>query len=211
MREQLASSPDFVTTEELLTEDRSEACRAAVRAFRPGRVPAALVAAFLLTALGAVAAVLVTSTLLGRPVIRPMVIAWAGGLIHTLRWSDPLTLAVTGGVAFAGLLLVLSALLPGRARTTALAGDDPRFIAGITRPGLRTALRAAASQVSGIDRARVRLRGRLRPRVAVYAVTGFRNPANFGEQVADAVRARLARIDPVRIPRVTVRLTWRKD
>lgn len=200
-----------MAVEELLVPDRSDACRAAVRAFRPRRVVPASLAALLLTAAGASFAIQVISTMLGHPMLRPAVTAPAGRLVHTLRWSDPAALATGGAVVLAGLLLVLSAALPGRTRTTALAGDDPRFVAGIGRSALRAALRETARGVPGVAAATVRLRGRLRPCVVAHAVTGFRNPGNLAEQVADAVRARLDDFDPVRVPRVAVHLTWRKD
>jgi hypothetical protein len=202
---------ELVTVEELLVPDNSGACRAAIRAFRPRRVVLAVLMASLLTAAGASVAAQVISTMLGHPVLRPAVSAPAGRLIHTLRWSDPVVLATGGGVALAGLLLVLSALLPGRARTMALAGDDPRFVTGVRRSSLRVMLRATTQDVPGIAGATIRLRGRLRSRAVVHAVTGFGDPGDLGDQVAGAVHARLDGLDPLRPPRVTVRLSRRKD
>jgi uncharacterized protein DUF6286 len=200
-----------VTAEELLAPDNSGACRAAVRAFRPRRVFPAALTASLLTVAGASAATQVISAMLGRPVLRPAVTAPAGHLLGTLRWSDPAALATGAAMAAGGLLLVLSALLPGRARTVALAGDDPEFVMGVRRRSLRTTLRAAVLDVPGVTGASVRLRGRMRLRARVRAVSGFHDAGCMEEQVAEAVSDRLALLDPVRTVRVCVRLISRKD
>ena len=197
--------------DELLLPDDDQARRTAVRAFRPRRVLPAVLAASSLTAAGGSVAAQVVSTLLGHPLLRPGELARAGRLAHVLRWSDPAVLATAGGLALAGLLLVLAALLPGRTRTVALAGDDPAFVLGVRRSSLRSALRRETLHVPGVEDAKVRLRGRLRPRATVRVVTGFRNPGNLGDQLADAVRARLDDLDPVRATRVAVRLSPRKD
>ena len=188
------------------SDGRSHACRAAVRAFRPRRVlPASLVAS-LLTVTGATAAVQIVSTAFGHPLLRPRVTAPVVRLLHTLSWHDRIPMAAGGALAFAGLLLVLSALLPGRTRTAPLAGDDPRFVTGLGRASLRAALLATVLDVPGVESATVRLRGRVRPRAEVRVVAGFRDPGDLGEQVADAVRDRLEDLDPVRVPEVAVRV-----
>lgn len=197
---------ELVAATELLVPDDSGACRAAVRAFRPRRVIPAVLTASLLAAAGGTVAVHMISTKLGRPVLRPEVTAHAGRLAAPLRWGDPAVLAAGAGIALGGLLLLLSALLPGRTRTVPLAGDDPEFVMGVRRRSLRAALRAAALDVPGITKARVRLRGRLRPCVRVRAVTRFHNEGNLPDQVADAVRARLDDLGPARPTPVHVRL-----
>jgi hypothetical protein len=186
-------------------------CRAAVRAFRPRRVVPAFAVALPVTAAGALVAVQIASARLGHPALPPAEIERAARLLRATRWSDPAALAASVAVALAGSLLVLASALPGRGRTVALSGDDPRFIAGVTRSGLCAALRAAVLAVPGITDARVRLRGRLRPRAVVRAVTRFRNPSSLHDQVADATRARIAGIGPVRVPRVAVRIRCPED
>ncbi len=200
-----------MTADELLLPDDEGARRAAVRAFRPRRVLPAVLAASALTLAGGSAAAQMVSTVLGHPLVRPGALEPAGRLVRTLRWNDPAVLGTAGGLAFAGLLLVLAALLPGRTRTVALAGDDPAFVVGVRRSSLCTALLRESLHVPGVAAAKVRLHGRLRPRATVCAVTGFRNPGNLDDQLADAVRARLDDLDPVRPPRVAVRLRPRKD
>ena len=92
-----------------------------------------------------------------------------------------------------------------------LSGDDPGLVAGVRRRHLCAVLRAAALEVPGITRARVRLRRGLRTRVVVRAVTWYRNPESLREQVAATVRARLDGLRLIRVPRVTVRLRGRDD
>jgi hypothetical protein len=188
-------------------QDRSDGCRAAVRAFRPRRVLPASLAASLLTVAGAIVAAQVISARLGHPVLHPELTA---RFLHSLTWSDPELMAAGGGLMLAGLALVLAAVLPGRTGTAALAGDDPRFITGLVRSSLRADLHSTVVGVAGVDTATVRLRGRLRPRVEIRAVTDFRNAGNLGELVADAVRDRLEDLDPVRVPKVAVRVACRK-
>lgn len=186
-------------------------CRAAVRAFRPRRVLPAFAVALPVTVGGALVAVQIASVRIGHPALPPAQLEHAVRLMRATRWSDPAALGASAGVALAGLILVLAAVLPGRGRTVALSGDDAGFIAGITRPGLRTALRAAVFTVPGITDARIGLRGRLRPRAVVRAATRFRNPDSLQDQVAEAARARLAGIDPVRTPKVVVRVRHAED
>jgi hypothetical protein len=166
-----------------------------------------ILAASLLTAAGGSTVVQVFSSRLGHPVLRPEMTR----RLHTLTWNDPAPMAAGGGLALVGLLLVLAAVLPGRTRTAPLAGDDPRFVTGLSRSSLRAALQATVTDVPGVDAATVRLRGRLRPRAEIRAVGGFRDPGDLGEQVADAVRDRLADLDPVRVPEIAVHVAERKD
>jgi hypothetical protein len=189
---------------------RDDACRAAVRAFRPRRVLPASLAASLLTVAGAFATVHIVSTRLGHPVFRPRTTAGVVRLLHTLTWGDRLPMVAGGVLMLAGLLLVLTAVLPGRTRTAPLAGDDPRFVTGLGRSSLRAALVAAAREVPGVDSASVRLRGRLRPRAEVRVVTGTHDPEHLGEQVTAAVCDRLADLAPVRPPLVAVRVAERR-
>jgi len=177
-----------------------------VRAFRPRRVLPSILAASLLTVVGGSAAGQVISSRLGHPVLRP---EGTARLARTLSWNDPVPMAAGGGLALAGLLLVLAAVLPGRTRTAPLAGDDPRFITGLGRSSLRADLRATALDVPGVDAATVRLRGRLRPRVEVRATSGFSDPGDLAEQVADAVRDRLTDLGPVRVPEIAVHVAER--
>jgi hypothetical protein len=172
-------------------------------------LPASL-AASLLTVAGASAVVHIVSTRLGHPVLRPRTTAGAVRLLHTLTWGDPLPLVTGGVLMLTGLVMILAAVLPGRTRTAALAGDDPRFVAGLRRSSLRAALQVAAGAVPGVETATVRLRGRLRPRAEVRVATGFHDPEHLGEQVWAAVGDRIEELAPVRVPAVIVRVTERR-
>jgi uncharacterized protein DUF6286 len=197
---------------ELLENSAPEraATRAALRECRPRRATAALCAAVLLTGIGVVTALEVISRQIGRPA-HTRAVAGGNALLRELTWNDPAVLRAAAALTCAGLVLLSLGVLPGRTRMEPLQGMDPRLVATITRAGLRRSLAAAALGVPGIVRVTVRLRGRLRRRVVVYATTGYRNPANLADMVRDAVTARLEEIDPVRWQRVAVRLSWRQD
>jgi hypothetical protein len=168
-------------------------------------LPATFAASLLTVASGA-AAVQVVSAGLGHPMLRD-----AGRVLYALTWRDPAVQAAGGGLVAAGLLFVLSAALPGRTRTEALAGADPRFVTGLGRASLCAIVHAAAVAVPGVTAARVRLRARPRPRVRILAATAYPDPGNLEEQVAYAVRERLADLGPVRVPEVAVRIAVREE
>ncbi|WP_433334020.1 DUF6286 domain-containing protein [Spirillospora sp. CA-294931] len=170
--------------------------RRARRALRPRRRPATLLAAVLVTAIGGLA---MAALLLDVP-------PRADAFLRRTAWDDPAVLAAAAGLALTGLLLVLASL-PLRPRTLALHTTDPRLAASVRRSHARAALVAAARNVPGITRARVRLRRR----VTVRAATLYRNPANLPDMVRTAVTVRLAALGLARERRVRVRLTWRKD
>jgi hypothetical protein len=192
------------------TGSRSAARRAALREFRPDRVTAALCAACLVTAAGALTTVEVISRLVGRPVHEPLV-NQGGAALRELSWCEPPVLLVTGALTLAGLALLLLGTLPGRPGMEPLRGTDPQLAAAITRTGLRRSLAAAALGVPGITRVTVQLHGRIWRRVVVHATTLYRNPANLADLVSTAVAVRLEEIDPIRWRRVVVRLNWRQD
>ncbi|WP_143590922.1 DUF6286 domain-containing protein [Thermoactinospora rubra] len=93
------------------------------------------------------------------------------------------------GLAAAGALLLLHAVLPGRSRLVPLETGDPLVVVGITRAGLRRTLRAVAQGVDGVGKARVRLRGRL---IEVTVVTGSESQGSPLRKVGTAVGDRLA-------------------
>ncbi len=194
-------SLELVSADELLVPDHSGARRAAVRAFRPRRVVPSVLAASLLILAGATVAAQVVFSMLGHPPLPQ----------RTVRPDDPGVMGAAACVAFAGLLLLLSAMLPGRTRTVPLTGDDPAFVIGLRRSSLRSALAAESLLVPGVDEVNVRLRGRLRPCATVRAFTSLRNPGDLAGRLSDAVRDRLDELDPVRRTRVAVHLSHRKD
>ncbi|NYD49837.1 CBS domain-containing protein [Actinomadura luteofluorescens] len=191
-------------------QGRRQARRLAVRELRPRRALAGLAAALLVTAFGGVAAIELLAGALGSAV-HP--VPGVAPVVETLRrhaWNDPDVLTAAGAVAALGVAF-MAAALPGRLRGVPLAGADPRLAGVIGRAALRRALAAAAMEVPGIERARVRGLGIFRRGVLVRAATHYRNPANLADLVHDAVDARLDRIEPMHRPPVDVRLGWRKD
>lgn len=205
------SDEDTALTEDLSLPGRAEACRAASRAFRSRRVAPSLVAAGSVVATAAVTVVEVISTRAGRPVLGAGTTRGAARLLRALTWQHPVTCGAAALLMLAGLTLLLFALLPGKGRTVPLTGDDPAYAVGLRRSSFRQVLAGVAREVPGVKGVDVQFSGRLRPRVLVRAVTGFRNPGNLCEQVAGAVREYVDDLDPVRTPRVVVYLTWRKD
>ena len=177
---------------------RRAARLAALREFRPRRLPARLAVVLVMIVAGAMLA----RVALGRPDLL------RHDALGALRLDDPRVLLAAGALTAAGLVLVLLAALPGRTRLEPLRGLDPHVVAGVSRRGLRHALAATAARVPGIDSASVRLRGRIRRRVVVRVSTGYRDPGNLAELARDAVAGRLAEIAPVHSYRVIVRLTW---
>ncbi|MBY8863858.1 DUF6286 domain-containing protein [Nocardia sp. CA2R105] len=120
--------------------------------------------------------------------------------LHGIAWDDR-WVAVGGIVAIvAGLTLLMSAILPGRAVVLPLVGDDG-FTAGVARRGLRGALQDAAQSVEGVRSARVRLR---RKKVRIKIRTAYVHVAGLSERVGTAVDERMTRIGPDPAPRVVV-------
>lgn len=177
--------------------------RRASRALRPARtVPGALVALTLAAGLGATAAEIV-SGLLGAP------LGWvpvneAVELAGKTTWPDVATSALVA--AGAGALMLLLAVVPGRSRMVAVETSDPLIVIGITRSGLRRTLRAAAQQVVGVDKARVRLRRRT---IEVTVMTGAESTGQMLRQVGNAVGDRLAGVGTLGTGEVVVRLRRR--
>jgi Family of unknown function (DUF6286) len=176
--------------------------RKARRVFRPRRsIPGVLVAA-VLAAAGILGAIQAASAALGRPVWKVPHRDFAGPLQDT-HWNDTGTLAVAAAVAFIGLVLVLAGLIPGRPRAIPLASGDESVVIGAPRRSLRRSLARLAADIDGVDSARAKARRRS---IVVRASTRLRDTAGLREAVHTAVQDRLAALDPLRPPRVKVRL-----
>ncbi|HEX4811364.1 MAG TPA: DUF6286 domain-containing protein [Nonomuraea sp.] len=174
--------------------------RRASRVLRPARtLPGAVVSLTLAAGLGATAAEVV-SALLGRP------LGWVpvnelARLAGDHTWPEAATAALA--TAGAGLAMLLLAVVPGRGRLVPVQTSDPLVVIGITRSGLRRTLRAAAQQVSGVERARVRLRRRT---IEVTVVTSAESSGSMLRQVGTAVGDRLAGVGTLGTGEVVVRL-----
>jgi hypothetical protein len=158
--------------------------------------------AAILAAAGILGAVQAVSAALDRPVWRLPHRYFAGPLQDT-HWDNTVTLAVAAAVAFTGLILILAGLIPGRPRAIPLASGDASVVIGVPRRNLRHSLARLAGDVDGIDRARVKAGSRS---VTVRASTRLRDPTGLREDVRAAVQDRLTALDPLRPPRVRVRI-----
>lgn len=179
-----------------------ETHRATSRAFRPRRLWPALVVSAVFAALGCLVAIDVISMLAGHQLhVLPdaRLIRWAGGT----AWHDLPVRIIGGALVVVGMLLVGSAVLPGRTRLITLAGDDPTLVVGLTRGGLARAVRSAVTDVDGVDGAKVTVRRR---RARVVARTPLREPKRLATEVRDAAVTRIEAFVPARPMKVTVRV-----
>ena len=130
--------------------------RVSQRALRPGRTPAGILVALLVSVAGwAVTAELISLMLGGRPRWGPLDRI---GAIGARTWGDPLVGVLACLFVLGGVALVVHALTPGRPRLIPLRTRDPLLAVGLTRAGLRRALTAAVYAVDGVDAARVVVR-----------------------------------------------------
>ncbi len=107
---------------------------------------------------------------------------------RTHPWNTPLVVLVAAVITALGVLMILAALLPGKATLIALDTGEPDLVAGTSRRSLARTLSEAARSVDGISAARAKLRRR---KVRVKATSGLRDATGQREQVTAAVTARL--------------------
>ena len=181
--------------------------RKARREFRPRRrIPGVLVAAVIVAA-GIVGCIWAALAALGDPPWNIPHSDFAGPLQSTVHWDDTGILLVSSAVAFAGFLLIVIAVIPGRIRAIPLASGDDSLVIGVPRRSLRRSLGWLAADVAGIDEAKVRSG---RHSVKVRTTTRLRDPAGLRESVQAVIEDRLARLDPLWPVRVKVRLRRKK-
>lgn len=174
---------------------------------RPRRgVPATLVSLVLL-AVCTIVAISAIQLLLGKPPL--LSYDAAAAVLHEWTWTE-LPVAIGGGVlAVLGLVLLLLAVLPGRAVVLPLAGGDESTLdAGANCRSLRGDLRFTAASVDGVSGAKLRLRGR---RALVRVTTNRTNSDGLASSVRAAVEQRLDELTPERRPRVRVRVRDRRS
>lgn len=137
-----------------------------------------------------------------RPLISYAAIAeWA----HTTRWDS---LAVAAGAALVmliGLILLITAVLPGRPTVIPLQDKDTEAVldTGASRRSLRGTLHAAANAVDGVTATTLRLRGKT---VTAVVRTHRTTREGLGEAVRAAISHRLDQISPATRPAVRVRV-----
>jgi hypothetical protein len=129
--------------------------------------------------------------------------------LHGLTWTDAAVL-IAGVVAVVlGAVLLVLAVLPGRAVVLPLTTEDG-VRAGLTRAGLHSTLRRSAGTVDGVTSARIRLR---RKAVKISARTDRGQSDGLAEQVCDTVTRRIQELgpEPVRRVRTAVRRSKKKS
>ncbi|WP_204043924.1 DUF6286 domain-containing protein [Acrocarpospora phusangensis] len=162
---------------------RRTIARQATRTLNPGR---SAVATAVATALAAAA----------WGIIAAMVGAWLGApaawtrlaVMLGVTWQDPLVPGLALVAILIGAGLIALAVLPGRAKLVALETSGENVTMGLTRPGLRRTLAAAALTVDGVDVARVRL---LHGQIEVTVVTDASRTGDLLREVGAAVGDRL--------------------
>ncbi|MDQ3402332.1 MAG: alkaline shock response membrane anchor protein AmaP [Actinomycetota bacterium] len=159
--------------------------------------PATLTAVVLLAACVLVAVVAIQTLLGHTPWISYSTVAEA---LNGARWNDEVPAIVGGGIAVLGLILLLTAIVPGKLTVLPLAGD---IDSGASRRSYRSTLRAAASIVDGVADAKVNLRRR-----TVFAVvsTGRTNTDGLADAVRTAIEHRLDHITPAVRPKLKVKV-----
>ncbi|MFI9408186.1 DUF6286 domain-containing protein [Nocardia sp. NPDC052316] len=122
--------------------------------------------------------------------------------LHGMQWHDLPVLGVGIAAMVFGFVLLALALWPGRAAVLPLAADDG-ISAGVTRGGLRTALRSAAGTVDGVSSARIKLR---RKAVKVAARTDRAGSEGLPEEICERLTRRVQEIGPQRVRHVRAKL-----
>lgn len=157
-------------------------------------LPATLFALVLLAASALVAVCAIQLALGETPLVSYDLVA---GRLSRTPWVAAEVLVAGAVVAGAGLVLLLAAVVPGRARTAPL--DEHT---AVSRRGLRNAMRTAA-EVDGVESATVRV---ARSRVKASVRTHRANTDGLADAVRQSVERRLAEIALLRTPRVVVRV-----
>jgi hypothetical protein len=168
---------------------------------RPRRgIPATLTALVALVLCGLIATVAI-QLISGRPPVFDYQAIAAN--LHRAQWRD-LAVAISGGVvALVGLVLLLAAVIPGRALVLPLGADDTDLIAGVTRRSLVLTLRSAAGAVEGVATVRLALRGRT---VVVVARADRADETGIADALRVAIQHRIEQLAPATTPTVKVRV-----
>jgi hypothetical protein len=175
---------------------------------RPRRTIPAAITALILLSVCVLTAISAIQLLAGqRPLISYAALA---DLAHTTRWDSLAVAAAAGLVMLIGLILLLTAILPGRptviplrATDTAVTDSGAALDAGASRRSLRSTLRAAADAVDGVTATTLTLRRRT---VTAVVRTHRTTPEGLAEAVRAAISQRLDQISPATRPAVRVRV-----
>ncbi|MGH3436303.1 MAG: DUF6286 domain-containing protein [Sciscionella sp.] len=175
---------------------------------RPRRtLPASLLAMVILAVCVLVATSCIELLVRRRPLIPFATIAtWA----HQLHWNDTMVLVAGSVVAALGLLSLLCGVLPGKPTVLPLTEADSAFPtdAGVSRNGLRSALRVTLGDTDGVRRGRLRVRRR---RISWMAHTERRDTDAVRVAAGNAVAARLSGVGLAITPRLRLRVKHRRN
>jgi hypothetical protein len=165
---------------------------------RPRRsTPATLTAIVLLAACAFVAVIAIQMILGETPWVSYKSVADA---LHGAHWND-LIPAIAGGVAaLLGLILLLTAILPGKRTVLPLQGE---LDSGASRRSYRSTLRTAASTVDGVSSAKLKLKGR---KAVVKVSTDRTTTTGIADAVRGSIERRLDQITPTTRPAVKVKV-----
>jgi hypothetical protein len=170
---------------------------------RPRRTIPAAATALALLSVCVLTAISVIQLLTGRP---PLIsYAAIADLAHTTHWNSPTVVTASGLVMLIGLILFLTAILPGRPTVIPLRATDTdaTIDAGASRRSLRSTLRAAANAVDGVTATTLTLRRR---KITAVVRTHRTTSEGLTEAVRTAISQRLDQISPATRPAVRVRV-----
>jgi hypothetical protein len=163
--------------------------------------------AFILAAALIAGCVVVIAEVIGFAVHRsPLLVHWTTWYhwAGRIRWDAFVVRVWSAVLVVIGLVILALELKPRRAPRLSLRSGNDATDAAVTRRGLATMLRSAATGVDGVSKATVKIRRR---RVRITAVTAAHGRAAAGtltEPVTEAACARLDNLNMHRPPRLTV-------
>lgn len=184
-----------------------EDTRAVTRQFRPRRTIPAVIVALLLLVASVLAAIEVIAYLFDDPtgVVPADDLARWG---RRTPWDDPLviTLAVVAGLL--GLLLLILALWPGRARAVAVTSERRDVTMAIGEADVARLAVRAAEDVDGVDHASAQV---TRGQIAVRADSPLHETGDLADRVQRAVSEQIRELEPLRPRAVRVNVRRRED
>ena len=172
-------------------------------------LPAVLTALVLLT-VGALVAVSTIQLLLGRSPLVPL--ADIAATLSALPWNSGTVIAAAIAIGVIGLVLLAGGVWPGRTHVFPLhpaTGPGHTLAeAGLHRSALSRIVRARAVEIDGVSR----VRDQPPPTGHRHRHDGLlHRPRPTRAAVRDALATRLGELDLVRVPRLRVRITTRKE
>jgi hypothetical protein len=168
---------------------------------RPRRGIAATLTALIVLVVCALVATISIQLLTGRPPVVSYTAIAAD--LHRTQWRDLTVAIVAGGAALVGLVLLLAALIPGKAMVLPLGADDSGLVAGVSRRSLRATLQRAAGSVDGIASTKLRLRGNT---ISVTAHADRTDDTGLADALREAINARVHQLAPAVAPVVRIRV-----